>query len=107
MIFKGYKFRENKNLIMLPTHDENNNVMPYVEDGHENYVYFGKVIKKNQKKPFNAIKTRYTWSDTGEAVYAAPVDLNGHSLTNMAYGVKDQIYLAFDGKCFQAKMRKI
>ena len=107
MIFKGYKFRENKNLIMLPTHDEDKNVMPYVEDGHENYVYFGKILKQNEKKPVNAIKTTYKWNDTGENVYAIPVDLNGHSLTNMAYGTKNQIYLAFKGRCYQAKINKI
>lgn len=107
MIFKGYKFRENKNLVILPTHDDDKNIMPYVEEGHEGYVYFGKILKRNQKKPVNAIKTRYTWNDNGESVFAVPVELNGHSLTNMAYGAKNEIYLAFDGRCYKAKKNKI
>lgn len=107
MQFKGYNFRENKNLIVLPNYDEDKNHMPYVEEGHENYVYFGKTIKPGKKKPIEAIKTSYTWSDTGEAVYAIPVEVNGHSLTNMAYGTKDQVYLAKDGRCYQGKIHRI
>lgn len=106
MKFKGYNFRQNKNLIMLPTYDENQQLMPYVEEGHEHYVYFGKVIKKGEKKKINAIKTRYKWEDTGEDVYAIPIELSGYSLTNMAYGTKNQVYLAKDGCCYQATTNK-
>lgn len=107
MIFKGHKFRQNRNLVVLPNYDEDMHTMPYVEEGNENYVYFGRVIKQGKKKPVDAIKTRYTWENTGEHVYAVPVDLSGHSLTNMAYGEKDEIYLAKGMTCYQAKMHRI
>lgn len=106
MIFKGYNFRRNKNIVMLPNYDEELNSMPYVEDGHEKYVYFGRVIKQNEKKPINAIKTRYKWNDSGEDVFAIPIEIKGHSLTSMAYGTKNQVYLAKDGNCYQSRMRE-
>lgn len=59
MQYKGYNFRQNKKMIMLPNFDEQKNPMPYVEEGQENYVYFGKVIPQEEKKPINAIKTSY------------------------------------------------
>lgn len=107
MEYRGNQFRTNKSLVSLPIYDEEKNCMPYVEDGHENYIYFGKVIPRDKKKPINAIKTTYTWRDTGESVFAIPVKLNGHSRTNMAYGDKNQIYLYHDGQCYQAKIQRI
>lgn len=107
MIFKGHKFRQNKNLIVLPNYDEDMNTMPYVEDGHENYVYFGRVIKPGKKKGIDAVKTKYKWENTGETVYAIAVEIKGHSLTNMAYGNKDEIYLAKGLQCYQSKIHRI
>lgn len=105
MLFKGHNFRQNKNIVILPNLDEEKNPMPYVEENHLNYVYFGKVIPKEKSKPINAIKTNYKWEDTGEFVFAVPIELNGHSLTNMAYGTKKQIYLAYDARCYQASIK--
>ena len=59
-----------------------------------------------KKKTINAVKTNYTWSETGEPVWAIPLELNGHSLTNIAYGTKGEVYLMFDGSLFQAKIHK-
>lgn len=107
MLFKGHKFRQNKNLVVLPNYDEGMNTMPYVEEGCESYVYFGRIIKPGKKKPIEAIKTSYKWEDTQETVYAVPVALRGHSLTNMAYGEKNEIYLAKGMTCYQAKIHRI
>lgn len=107
MIFKGHKFRQNKNLVVLPNYDEHMNIMPYVEEGNENYVYFGRVIKPGKKKPINAIKTKYKWEHSEETVYAVPLEITGHSLTNMAYGDKDEIYLAKGVNCYQSKIHRI
>lgn len=107
MKFKGHSFRENKNLVVLPIFDEEKNTMPYVEGNQTSFIYFGKVIAKGNKKPLNAIKTAYKWQDTGEPVYATPLALKGHSLTNMAYGDKNQIYLAKDARCYQARINSI
>ena len=104
MKFKGYSFRENKTLVMLPNFDEEKNIMPYVEENKNSFIYFGKVIPKGKKKPINAIKTNYSWEEKGDFVYAVPLVLKGHSLTNMAYGEKNQIYLAKDARCYQAKV---
>lgn len=105
MIFKGYNFRVNKNLVALPIRDENQNLMHYVDDGKDFYVYFGRIVKKGKKAPMHAIQTQYTWSDDGSPVYALPLKLSGHSLTNMAYGDKKQIYLMKDGRCYQTSFK--
>lgn len=105
MLFKGFNFRHNKNIIILPNLDEDKNPMPYVEENQLSYIYFGKVIPQNKSKPMNAIKTKYTWGNSGEFVYAVPIELDGHSLTNMAYGTKKQVYLAYDARCYQAKIK--
>lgn len=107
MQYKGHNFRENNKLVMLPIYDEDNNPMPYVDEDKTNYVYFGKVIARGKKKPLDAIKTIYKWEDTQETVYATPIPLKGHSLTNMAYGEKDQLYLAKGNRCYQAKIQRV
>lgn len=94
-------------MVMLPVFDEENNTMPYVDGDNTNYVYFGKVIPKGKSKPLNAIKTTYKWSDTDDYVYAIALETEGYSLTNMAYGNNNEIYLAKDGHCYQAKMNRI
>jgi hypothetical protein len=100
MIFKGFNFRINKNLIKLPSFDNEGNLMSYVKE--ENYVYFGKILKSETQQ---SVKTAYKNKETGEAIYAEIIPLKGHSLTNMAYGMNKQVYLMKDDKIYQAKMK--
>ena len=104
MKFKGYNFRENKSVVSIPVRNEEGNLMPYVEKGKEFYVNFGRITKLGEKK-LGAIKTNYKYENSGESVYAVPIKLTGHSLTNMAYGEDRNIYLMYDGKCYTAKMK--
>ncbi len=99
MIFDGIRFHKNKNIVQMPIRDENNNLMPYAVDGKENYVIFGRVVKRGSV-PSGAYKTRYTWNDIGIYVYAKPIKISGHSLTNMAYGEDGKAYLMYKGNCY-------
>lgn len=113
--FDGRIFNSCSMVVMLPVRDEQGLLMPYVEIGKENYVYFGRAIPKNKdpKTVKGAIKTRYTWDGENEdgtakvPVWAVPIESDGYSLTNMMYGKDGWIYLAYDAKCYRAKMRFI
>jgi hypothetical protein len=105
MIFKGRKFRKVNAVVALPTHDKSGKLMPYVEAGKENYVYFGRTHKPITPFPQNKewFKTTYKWNGgnfEGEAVYATPIENNGWSLTNMMYGADGRIYLMIDGAIY-------
>lgn len=109
MQFKGYNFTRSKNIVTLPTLDCNGFPMPYVQEGKENYVVFGRVTKLGANKK-GAVKTNYKWiggKNDGEYVYAVPIECNGYSRTNMMYGKDDKIYLAHKGSCFVVNMKKI
>lgn len=97
MIFDGMKFRRMRNVVSLPVKDEGGQRMPYVPAGRENYVYFGKVASERDA---GAVKTTYTYQE-GSPVYAVPIPLDGHGLTNLAYGKDKRAYLMKDGWCYQ------
>jgi len=50
MMFKGFKFRKNKNIVELPKKDENGNgnPMPYMANHPEYNVVFGRIVKKQR-----------------------------------------------------------
>ena len=88
MIFKGYKFRKNANICVIPSTSNN--------------LSFGRIIPQTNVIPLKAIRVpNMKWSD-GSPVFANEIKLTGHSLTNMAYGDDYRVYLARDGKCFTA-----
>ena len=94
MIFKGIKFRKSRKVCTLPS------------DGTP-YTKFGRVVPTaSTSRGGEFIKTEYTWSDGGP-VFATPVKLNGHSLTNMAYGQDGYMYLAKDGSCFVGSSKRL
>ncbi len=99
MKFDGMNFRVSKTVVALPVRDEDGNLMPYVKQGGEMYVAFGRVVKEGTF-PKGSIKTQYKWKDKGTSVYAKEIKLKGHSLTNMAYGEDGKTYLMYNGKCF-------
>src|SRR5437763_14631145 len=85
MIFKGHRFTRSRKAVTLP------------DDGTA-YIKFGYAewdAKDDQGGKL--VRTRYTMDSTGEPVYAKPIPLEGHSLTNMAYGKNGYAYLARDG----------
>lgn len=104
MKFKGRNFVKNTNIVVLPTHDDNGFLMPYMKE--ENYIAFGKVTKIGMNKK-GAVKTTHKWlggKKDGEVVYAIPVECKGYSLTNMMYGKDEKIYLAKNGACYTAPL---
>jgi hypothetical protein len=88
MIYKGIKFRHSQRIVGLP--------------GSDVYVQFGRVVLQDRAVPRHAVKTTRTWVASGAPVYATPIKLKGHSLTNMAYGEDGRTYLMLDGQCYTA-----
>jgi hypothetical protein len=86
MLFKGLQFRRNRNLVAIPTDSFSN-------------ICFGKICDPGAP---GAIKTTYVYNGSRDPVYAKPVEVTGHGLTNMAYGAKNQVYLMKDGAFYQA-----
>ncbi len=101
MIFDGIKFKKSKTIVTFPEDREKN------PDNYQ-YIRFGKVCDKD--KP-GAVKTTYTYTDSGEPVYAKPIDEKwSWSLTNMMYGghyrgkkwgeLRIRVYLMRGGVCY-------
>lgn len=103
MLFKGHQFRQSRRIIALPVRAEDGSLMPYIEPGREQYIQFGRAVA-GASGGKGLVKTDHRWSDTDAPVWAKPIPLDGHSLTNMAYGKDRHIYLMFDGACFIAKL---
>lgn len=96
IIFKGTRFTRSRKAVTLPSDDT-----PFVRFG---YVQLGVHDDQGGK----LVKTE--WTMGGEPVFAKPIQLSGHSLTNMAYGKNGYAYLFRDGAVYVAKidnMRKI
>lgn len=83
MIFKGFRFALARKVLPLP------------RDYSEPYIKFGRICAPDA---VGAIKTDY--EQEGQPVFAKPIELRGHSLTNMAYGKDGRVYLLKDGKCY-------
>lgn len=93
MRYKGYNFRRNKNIVMLKV----------MAGDSKNYVRFGRIVPQGKPVPPNAEATMSVWhGPLREPVLAVPIELTGHSLTNMAYGADGRVYLAYDGWCYTA-----
>ncbi len=90
MIFKGNKFRRNKNIVLLP------------ETTDRGYCLFGKIVKEETKGS-------YLIDYYGKKIYVKPIINHGHSLTNMMYGSETNnekathSYLCVDAICYTAK----
>jgi hypothetical protein len=102
IVFKGRTFFHCRNVVMMPDRDDSHN------------VYFGRVVPKGKDASAvkGAVQTNYTWEAEDEnteraPVFATPIELKGHSLTNMAYATDGYTYLAKDGKCYRAKARPL
>lgn len=103
MIFKGIKFKKSRTVVALPRQYWTNN---------QCYVTFGKTCPASAQ---GAIKTDYVFEGSREPVYAKPIDVDFHSLTNLAYGhiqIKDNgifkeqsraVYLLESGRVYTAK----
>ena len=99
MKFKGIRFTLARKVVELPRE--------MFKDAHNfQYIRFGRWVPEGTK---GAVRTNYTYidrfSDTRKPVWAVPVEIEGWSLTNMAYGSDGQMYLKFDGTCFTAPRR--
>ncbi len=104
-IFKGRKYHACPTVVTMPTRDAEGKLMPYVKEGEENYVVFGRLVSKFFPTPANAVKTEYCWNKgtpEEKPAYAILVPGAGYSLTNMMYGADDFMYLALDGKVYRA-----
>lgn len=107
MIFKGIEFVRSHTLVDLPVKDEDGNQMPYIEKGKENYLMFGKIFKAGSGKR-GAVKTNYFIRDengTKEPIFAVPVALKYHSLTNMMVGQDGYYYLCLSGRFYKSKKK--
>lgn len=91
MKFKGMNFRHSRRTIAITN-------KPYVE--------FARPVYEGKKLPKNAFATNYRWPDTGNIVWATPIPLKAHSLTNMAYGKDGRVYLAHDGWVYIASQNE-
>lgn len=105
MKFKGQEFISDKRIVRMNTHDEQGNLMPYADKDRLSYVIFGKITKLGEKKK-GAFKTSYKWNDSGEPVYAIPIESDGHSLTSVMYGKDGYTYLMKDGQCYKTKEKR-
>jgi hypothetical protein len=108
IISRGQKFSHCPNVVMLPARDEEGKLMPYVEEGRDNCVYFGQAIPRGKHEGVkDAIKTVYKWGkeEDAEPVYATPIKLKGHSLTYMAYAENGFTYLAMHGQCYRRRSK--
>jgi hypothetical protein len=101
MNFEGATFRRSRTVVLLPIKDEAGALMPYVAEGREHFVCFGRVVKQGKPLPANAVKTLDVWDkDDSKPVYAVPIPLKKHSYANMAHGEDGKKYLAEDGACW-------
>lgn len=100
MKFDGIQFRKTKNIVVLPAFDKNGSPIDYGDGAKPNYVRFGRVVKIGKPVPDNAVETNLTFANGCFRVFATPVDIEGHSLTNMAYGKDGRAYLCKDGECY-------
>lgn len=106
MLFKGVDYVKVKNIVSLPVRNKDGKLMPYVNNG-ENYIYFGKVSKLGQKKS-GAVKSEYNLVQSNgekEPIYAVPLEITGHSLTNRAYCADGYVYLMLDGSFYRSKKK--
>lgn len=104
MIFDGMRFTRSKKVVTLPQEMWAGNM--------KNYVTFGRICSKSTD---GAIKTEWYWqgySPFGDAaegdkfpIYAVPVPIDGHSLTNMMYGADRYTYLYYNGKVYVKKSK--
>lgn len=102
MIFKGRKFRHSHVVVSLPWHTDAENPPSYAHPGKpSSYVYFGRAVRGATGGARGLVKTHYKWKD-GTDVWAKPIPLTGHGLTNMAYGKDGRAYLMYGGQCFIA-----
>lgn len=90
MNFKGYNFTRARTVVTFP-----------LKPG-ENNLRFGRICKPDQK---GAEPSSLVYAETQETVYAKPIALKGHSLTNMAFGTDGKVYLSKDGACWTAYLK--
>lgn len=102
MIFKGIKFRKNKNYVNMPD-------SWLKENGYEtNFLRFGKIADKDVE---GAVETKWfymDWEKEKTPIFAVPVQCEGHSRTNMMYGKvanREMIFLMVDGMIFTAPVK--
>lgn len=93
MIFKGHKFRRSTTVYMLPDN--------LFSGEHKNYVEFGRLCSRETP---GAIPRKLL---DGGFLYLKKIPLRAHTRTNMAHGMDGRIYLAYQGKCYTAKMKKL
>jgi hypothetical protein len=105
MKFKGHNWRISHTVIVL--------------DSGEQYLRFGRICAAHGHK--DAVKTTFKLSDAwkdykkGDYLFARPLPLTGHSLTNMAYGMPTRrktaggwyiyrmpMYLCLGGACYSS-----
>jgi hypothetical protein len=101
MIFDGLKFRLSQKIVTLPLKDEQGNWHPYVNPLRAHYAVFGRVVPAGTP---GAIRTQWWSRKDSTPVYAVPIPLKGHSLTNMAYGEDGKVYLIRDGQIYVSSL---
>ncbi len=116
MRFKGYQYRKAPQFVTLPHQTPCN--CPWPDHGGGAYITFGRSVPITEPHPESvkgAIKTDWTWRDyMGEdgvivqkaPVWAVPVPLTGHSLTNLAYTKSGHMLLWKDGTVYMAMTPK-
>lgn len=102
MIFKGIRFRRSTRVVELPNFDFATGARyPHSVEGREDYVVFGRLVDP-EKRTENCVRTLYKNKTTDEWLYAEPIPVKAHSLTNMMYGEDGRAYLLKDGVCYTA-----
>jgi hypothetical protein len=109
MLYKGMRFTRSHKVVPLPRDMwiSNCHGEPDAEENLlKNYVMFGRTVHPDKAIPKNAVQTDHHWEYCGRPVWAVPVKVTYHSLTNMPLGKDGYWYLMFDGCCYVCKRRK-
>lgn len=103
MRFDGMNFRNNKNYVSLPP--------AYWSGEPKCYMTFGKIVPKETSGAIETTWYHEEWLEEGKVktpIWATPVQEDGHSLTNMMFGItsygRRMIFLQFKGKIFTAPL---
>jgi hypothetical protein len=92
--FKGVRYTHSRKAVTLPREPGD----PYVRFG---YAEWGATDDQGGK----LVKTQWT-TGSGEPIFAKPIPIRGHGLTNLAYGKNGYAYLLHDGRVYVRNTNK-
>jgi hypothetical protein len=98
MIFDGMRFTKSRKVVTLPRE--------MYEGDLKQYIMFGRIVPEGKTSPPTAVETKWRWNYNDELIWAVPVKVNYHSLTNLMLGKDGYWYLKKSGIIYVCKQKK-